>query len=171
MKKVICDKTICFFDDENKEIMYFDYSTDECIIGINTSEKITISKDMELYSLLEDFMNQNYVFPKEELQNEKSDKKLTWYSDCYYNPDDKLSISSVSCLNIEKKEDCFEIWCTKKIDEILQIKTKRYVVAFSPCGNGNYSRNKETGLTLQDDFIKYIYHPLLNKNKVLRIKI
>ena len=168
MKKIICDKTICFFDNEDKEIMYLDYSCDECIFGINTSEKIIISKDMELYPLLEEFMKQDYVFGNEELQNKKSAKNLIWYSDCYYNPDDELSISSVSCLNIEQKEDYFEIWCTKKINEILKRKTKRYVVAFSPCGNGNYSKNKETGLTLQDDFVTIIYYNLMNKNKVLK---
>lgn len=168
MKKIICDKTICFFDNEDKEIMYLDYSCDECIFGINTSEKIIISKDMELYPLLEEFMKQDYVFGNEELQNKKSDKKLIWYSDCYYNPDDELSISSVSCLNIEQKEDYFEIWCTKKINEILKRKTNRYVVAFSPCGNGNYSKNKESGLTLQDDFVTMIYYNLMNKNKVLK---
>ena len=69
MKKIICDKTICFFDNEDKEIMYLDYSFDECIFGINTSEKIIISKDMELYPLLEEFMKQDYVFGNEELQN------------------------------------------------------------------------------------------------------
>ena len=168
MKKIICDKTICFFDNEDKEIMYLDYSCDECIFGINTSEKIIISKDMELYPLLEEFMKQDYVFGNEELQNQKRAKKLIWYSDCYYNPDDELSISSVSCLNIEQKEDYFEIWCTKKINEILKRKTNRYVVAFSPCGNGNYSKNKETGLTLQDDFVTMIYYNLMNKNKVLK---
>lgn len=168
MKKIICDKTICFFDNEDKEIMYLDYSCDECIFGINTSEKIIISKDMELYPLLEEFMKQDYVFGNEELQNKKSAKKLIWYSDCYYNPDDELSISSVSCLNIEQKEDYFEIWCTKKINEILKRKTNRYVVAFSPCGNGNYSKNKESGLTLQDDFVTMIYYNLMNKNKVLK---
>ena len=39
---------------------------------------------------------------------------------------------------------------------------------FVPAGNGKYSKNLNTGLTLQDDFVTCIYQPLLNKNKVLK---
>ena len=45
---------------------------------------------------------------------------------------------------------------------------KTYGICFSPAGNGKYSKNLATGLTLQDDFVSHIYQPLLNKNKVLK---
>ena len=168
MKKIVYDKTICFYDEKNQEVMYIDYSRDECIIGVNTDEKIIIDSDTELYSLLEKLMQQKYLFKNDVLINSKTDTAITWYSDCYYNPDDEFSVASVSCLNIEKKDNHFEIWCTKKLDEFLQRKTKNYVIAFSPCGNGQYSRNIETGLTLQDEFITIVYHNLKNKNKVYK---
>lgn len=168
MKKIVYDKTICFYDERNQEVMYIDYSRDECIIGVNTDEKIIVDSDTELYSLLEKLMQQKYIFKNDVLINSKTDTTITWHSDCYYNPDDEFSVASVSCLNIAKKNNHIEIWCTKKSDEIFGKKTKSYVVAFSPCGNGQYSRNIETGLTFQDDFVIMIYYNLKNKSKVYK---
>lgn len=167
MKKVISDKTICFFDEDSNEKMYIDHSKDECILGIETSEKIIINEDDELYSLLEDFMSQKYQFGNEYLQSSKTDNKLIWYSDCYYNPDDEYSVANVSCLNIEKVDNHYEIWATKELDKMLNRKTKCYGICFSPCGNGQYTKNIETGLTLQDDFVIMVYAKLRTKNKLL----
>ena len=168
MKKIVSHKTIHFYDDENNEIMYIDHSTDECIWYFHSDNIINVTADMELYNLLYIFMNNYYDFGDEILQNYKDSNKLIWHSDCYYNPDDKWSIASVSCLNIERNDNCFKIWCTKKIDEIIDRPYKTYGICFSPAGNGKYSKNLATGLTLQDDFVIYIYQPLLNKNKVLK---
>ena len=168
MKKIVSDKTIHFYDDENNEIMYIDHSTDECIWYFHSDNIINVTADMELYNLLYIFMNNYYDFGDEILQNYKDSNKLIWHSDCYYNPDDKWSIASVSCLNIERNDNCFKIWCTKKIDEIIDRPYKTYGICFSPAGNGKYSKNSATGLTLQDDFVIHIYQPLLNKNKVLK---
>ena len=168
MKKIISDKTIHFYDDENNEIMYIDHSTDECIWYFHSDSVINVTADMELYNLLRSFMTDYYDFNDEILPNYKDSNKLIWYSDCYYNPDDKWSIASVSCLNIERNDFCFKIWCTKKIDEMIDRPHKTYGICFSPAGNGKYSKNLNTGLTLQDDFITHIYQPLLTKNKVLK---
>ena len=120
---------------------------------------------MELYSLLETFMSQEYFFPESILQNKKDENTLDWYSDCYYNPDDEWSVSSVSCLHIMKKADSYDIWCTKELDKMLDRKHKTYCICFSPGGNGNFNRNLATGVTLQTDFVTCIYHPLKDKNK------
>lgn len=168
MKKIVSHKTIHFYDDENNEIMYIDHSTDECIWYFHSDNIINVTADMELYNLLYIFMNNYYDFGDEILQNYKDSNKLIWHSDCYYNPDDKWSIASVSCLNIERNDNCFKIWCTKKLDEMIDRPYKTYAICFSPAGNGKYSKNLATGLTLQDDFVIYIYQPLLNKNKVLK---
>ena len=168
MKKIVSHKTIHFYDDENNEIMYIDHSTDECIWYFHSDNIINVTADMELYNLLYIFMNNYYDFGDEILQNYKDSNKLIWHSDCYYNPDDKWSIASVSCLNIERNDNCFKIWCTKKLDEMIDRPHKTYGICFSPAGNGKYSKNLATGLTLQDDFVTCIYQPLLNKNKVLK---
>ena len=168
MKKIVSHKTIHFYDDENNEIMYIDHSTDECIWYFHSDNIINVTADMELYNLLYIFMNNYYDFGDDILQNYKDSNKLIWHSDCYYNPDDKWSIASVSCLNIERNDNCFKIWCTKKLDEMLDRPHKTYGICFSPAGNGKYSKNLNTGLTLQDDFVTCIYQPLLNKSKVLK---
>jgi len=168
MKKIISDKTIHFYDDKNNEIMYIDHSTDECIWYFHSDSIINVTADMELYNLLHSFMNNYYDFNDEILPNYKDSNKLIWYSDCYYNPDDEWSIASVSCLNIERNNNCFKIWCTKKLDEMIDRSYKTYGICFSPAGNGKYSKNLDTSLTLQDDFVIHIYQPLLNKNKVLK---
>ena len=76
--------------------------------------------------------------------------------------------TNINILNIVKKDSCFIIKCTKKLDEIIDRPHKTYGICFSPAGNGKYSKNLNTGLTLQDDFVTCIYQPLLNKNKVLK---
>jgi hypothetical protein len=168
MQKTIKDKTIYFYDDEGNEMMYINYSTDECIWYFQSESIINITKDMELYNLLNNFMNNNYAFSDDVLQNYQDENNLIWYSDCYYNPDDEWSMASVSCLHIVRKDACFEIRCTKKLDEIIDRSHKTHGICFSPLGNGKYSQNLQTGLTLQDDFITCIYQPLLNINKVLK---
>ena len=62
MQKMIKDKTIYFYDDSNNEIMYIDHSTDECIWYFQSESIINITEDMELYNLLNNFMNNSYVF-------------------------------------------------------------------------------------------------------------
>jgi len=169
MNKVIKDKTVYFYDDNNNLIMYIDYSTDELIWYFNTNEVIKITEDMELYSLISNFMNQEYIFNNELLQSYKDKNKLIWYSDCYYNPDDEWSVESVSSLNIERKDNYFNVWCIKKLYERINKKEKTHCIGFSPLMNGVFSRNINTGLTLQDDFSTMIYQPLLkNKTKVLK---
>lgn len=168
MKKVIKDKTIYFYDDNEREIMYIDHSTDECIWFFNSEQVIKLTKESELYELINNLMNNNYLFQNEDLQNYKDETTLTWYSDCYYNPDDEWSLASVSCLNIKKQDDCIYIWPTKKLDELIDRKHKTYGICFSPAGNGKYSKNVNTGTFLQDDFITMVYQKLLEKNKVLK---
>lgn len=148
-------------------LMYIDYSRDDAVWFFNTNDVIKISPDMELYVLLDEFMKQEYTFSNDILKNYKDRNRLTWYSDCYYNPDDEWSIAEVSCLYIERKEDDFNIWCAKKLDDIFNRTDKTYAICFSPCGNGKHSRNLKTGLTLQDDFIVLIYQQLIKNNMKL----
>lgn len=167
MKKVIKNKTIYFYENE-EEIMYIDHSTDECIWFFNSSNIIKVEKGSELFDLLNNFMSNNYLFSNDELKNSKDETSLTWYSDCYYNPDDEWSLASVSCLHIKKEDDIILIWPTKKLDEMLERKNKTYGICFSPAGNGKYSKNINTGTFMQDDFITIVYQKLLERHKVLK---
>ena len=168
MRKIINESRIEFWNEETNEmIMYIDYPTDECIWYFNNSEVITITKDMELFELLKSIISQQYEFNEDEiLKSYKNDNKLIWYSDCYYNHDDEWSRNSVSYLKIEYIDGVFKLKCTKPLDNIIDRKEKSHVIAFSPLGNGKYTKNIESGLTLQDDFVIMVYQELLKREKV-----
>ena len=171
MQYKIIDKTIYFYNNDGVEIMYIDYSTDECIWHFSSSDVIEITSDNVLYPMLVQFMNQNYIFFNEVLENKKEENKLLWFSDCYFNPDDAYSVASVSSLNIEYKDDIFYVWCNKELDKKIKRPNQYHSICFSPCGNGQYSRNIDTGLTLQDDFVSIVYHSLISlmkKQKTLK---
>lgn len=164
MKKIIDKSKISFYQND-QIIMTMDFISDEFVWMFNNSDIVTITKDMELYNLLDYLLKQDYTFADEELANYKDDNKLIWYSDCYYDLDDEYSKKSVSYLNIEKVNDEIHIWCKKPLDEIMGRKRKNYVIVFSPAGNGRYALNSN-GSTLQDDFIINVYQALLSKNKI-----
>lgn len=167
MYKVVNGTKISFYNNSNNEIMYIDYPTDECIWYFYNSQLITITKDMELFELLKSIMSQQYKFSDDEiLKSYKSNNKLIWYSDCYYNSDDEWSKNSVSYLTIEYVDDTFKLKCTKPLDNMIDRNDKSHVITFSPLGNGKYTKNIESGLTLQDDFVIMVYQELLKKEKV-----
>ena len=171
MQTIINGSKISFLDDNNFEIMYMDYSTDECIWWFNSNDVITITENTKLFELLRIFMNQQYDFCNNEiLKSFKKDNQLVWYSDCYFNPDDKLSLKSVSYLNIEYNGDCFKLWCVKPLDEIINRKQKSHCICFSPLSNGKYVKNISSGLTLQDDFVMMVYQKLLEQEKIRKLK-
>lgn len=171
MDKIINENKVSFnINGQERMSMYF--LSDEFIWAFNDSEKISITKDMELYSLLEYIMNQSYTFSNDqELKDYKDNNKLIWYSDCYYNPDNDMSKKSVSYLTIERINDNFNIYCTKPLDEVYDRPEKHHIIVFSPAGNGKYSKNDDTGSSLQDDIVQNVYYKLLKKEKILNKKI
>ena len=171
MKKIINGNRIEFWNEETNEmVMYIDYPTDECIWYFNNSEEIAITKYMKLFEPIKELMLQQYVFNEDEmLKSYKTNNKLVWFSDCYYNPDDEWSRNSVSYLTIEFVNDDFKLKCTKPIDNIIDRGTKSHVIGFSPLGNGKYARNIKSGLTLQDDFVQMVYQNLLKNDKVKKL--
>ena len=168
MKKVIKESRIEFWDEEtNKIIMYIDYSTDECIWYFSDSNEITITNDMELFEPIKELMSQQYIFNDDGvLKDCKDNNKLIWYSDCYYNPDNEWSRDSVSYLTIECIDGGFTLKCIKPLDNMIDRASSLHVIAFSPLGNGKYTKNIESGLTLQDDFVINVYQKLLKENKL-----
>lgn len=172
MYKVVSGTKISFFDDNDDEMMYIDYSTDECIWFFRDSEQIIITENEELFKLLKRIISQQYKFNDNSLlKSYKDNNKLVWYSDCYYNPDDEWSRNSVSYLTIEYTNGVFKIKCTKPLDEMIDRKDKSHVIGFSPLGNGKYTKNIKTGLTFQDEFVINVYQKLLQKEKVKGLHI
>ncbi len=169
MQKIIKDSNIYFYDDNNI-IMSMGFQFDEFIWTFYNSEVISITRDSEMFDLLKYIMNSDYIFENSDLKCTKTANELIWYSDCYYNPADEFSKKSISYLTIKYENDIFNIWCTKPLDTIIDRKQKLHVIAFSPAGNGRYSKNIKTEATLQDDIIIDIYNKLLEKNKCMRLK-
>ncbi|MDD2203227.1 MAG: hypothetical protein PHD78_02455 [Bacilli bacterium] len=167
MRKAIDNNRIVFLDENNQEIMYIDYSTDECIWYFPSNGEIVVTEEMDLFNLLNQFMKQKYLFYDNNLGDYKDEKKLIWHSDCYYNPDDEWSKKSVSYLNIEKNSNYFRIWCIKPLDKIVNRPRKNHCIGFSPLGNGKMNKNIETCFTLQDDFVTMIYQNLKH-SKILK---
>ena len=166
MYKEVTDTKISFYDDSNNEIMYIDYSIDECIWYFKNN-RIIIKDTDELFEPLKAiFLNQYEFNDNEILKSYKNSNELVWYSDCYYNPDDEWSRNSVSYLKILLSNNEFQLQCIKPLDNIVDRKDKSHIICFSPLGNGKYARNIETGLTLQDDFVINVYQKLLRKDKV-----
>lgn len=166
MKKIINNNKISFYDENDNEIMYIDYSIDEYVWHFNSNEVVVITEDMELFEMINNIMNQQYVFNDEEiLKSYKNNNKLVWYSDCYYDPSNEVSVKSVSYLNIEYVNNSFKLWCVKPLDEFINRKQKFHCISFSPLGNGKNAKNNLTRLTLQDDFVTMVYYQLLKKEK------
>ncbi len=125
-----------------------------------TSDVITITSDMELYDPLKKLMDQEYEFNDgDDLPYSKTPDKLVWYSDLGYRADE----DEISCLTIERKGESFELICRKQLFEELGIKNRMQTIAFRPAGNGYWTKNNRTGLTLQTDFGIMILNPLLEK--------
>lgn len=165
MKQIINGDKIEFYDEDENMVMYLDSIPSHYIWWFNSNKIITITEDSNLYKSLEMLMNQHYEFDDSSiLKNYKDDTYLKWHSDCYYNPDDEWSVKSVSILNIKYENNKFKIWCEKPLDKIIERKNKFHTIGFSPLGNGSYSKNIESGLTLQDDFATFVYQELKDLN-------
>ena len=158
-------KIIYSIDEEVK--MSMDFLSDEFTWLFNSSDVITITKDMRLYYYIEYIMDQDYTFSNANTLKDYKDKnKLIWYSDSYYRPEDIWSISSISYLTIEREKESFKIYPTKPLDKMIDRQAKYHLITFSPAGNGKYALNNNTGTTLQDDMVINVYQRMLEKQKI-----
>lgn len=137
------------------------YLADE-FIWILKSCDIVISNDDEFYFELEKIMNNNYTFDNKYMF--KNNELLIWLSDQYCDIDNEEEVNKINRLIIKKEEDRFVISVSNPYMESLNINGKNHVICFSPMGNGYYSRNLESGLSLQDDFC-LMYQNLTNIKK------
>ena len=129
-----------------------------------TSDVITITPDMEVYDSLKTLMDQEYEFnDDDDLPYSKTADKLVWYSDLGYRAEE----DEISYLTIERKAESFELICRKQLFEELGIKNRMQTIAFRPAGNGYWTKNNRTGLTLQTDFGIIILNPLYEKYQKL----
>lgn len=160
MKIVYKDKNVYFYDEFDNIVMSMGAVGAEGVWTFYSAEVIKIVEDDELYPLLEDFMSQDYEFFDSVLKDNKEKDYLVWHSDVGYDPDSASSIASVPSLHIKKINDEFHLWCERDLDEMYDIKTTFFRVAFSPAGNGRTTRNLRANLTLQEDFMIKVYNKI-----------
>lgn len=172
MKKVINEDKIEFYSEETgKMLMCFGIIGCDYFWNFTDSSVITVTEDMELFEPIKTLMSYEYEFNEEEvLKCSKDNNSLVWYSDSYYNPDDKYDMMRISYLTIKRLKNSFEIKCTNPMKEEKNINYP-FTVAFSPHGNGRYAENTTKGLTLQDDFVENFYIKLRNKRKVKELQL
>lgn len=151
-----------FYDDNDKEIMEIGFPGSDCWWFFANANPVDITKDMEIYDLIADLMDQDYDFPPyQTFIGEKTPDKLVWYSDCYCNPSDQSSVDKVSCLTIQRIGEIFRLQCANKTFDGHGKTNYQRGVGFGACGNGGrVAINKKTGMNLGDDFIRKINNPL-----------
>jgi len=135
----------------------------EFIIHFYTKNKVVITKELDeyLYLNLKKLLENKYFFNNTPLSYQK-DNKIVWFSDCYCNIEDEEERSRISRLIIEYTDNQIELSYENPFYAKYNIK-RDGVIAFSPAGNGFYSRNEKTGLTFQDDIVWAFYQTLVKE--------
>ena len=134
------------------------------VIHFYTKNKVIITKEIDehLYLNLKELLENNYYFRHNDLSYQ-IDNKIVWFSDCYCNIEDEEERESVSRLIIERIDNQIELSYENPFYEKYNI-NRDGVIAFSPAGNGFYSRNEKTGLTFQDDVVWAFYKTIVKES-------
>ena len=137
----------------------------EFIIGIYTTNPIIISKELDeyLYLNLKQILENEYIFNNNNLSYQK-DNIIVWFSDQYCDIEDKEQTDKINRLILKLEENQIQINIINPFYKKHNIKKKYNIIAFSPCGNGFYSKNINTNLTFQDDIIDAFYKTLIYKD-------
>lgn len=135
----------------------------EFIIHFYTKNKVIITKELDeyLYLNLKGLLENNYIFNNYPLSYQ-IDNKIVWFSDGYCNLEYEYEISMISRLIIENMGEKIQLSYENPFYEKNNI-NRDGVIAFSPAGNGFYSRNEKTGLTFQDDIISVFYKTIIKE--------
>lgn len=151
--------------DNNKCIFELKYVSDELVCTISTDDKIVITKELDpyFYEYLSKFMENRYLFDND--INKKTDTQLVWLSDQSGDLSNPNVTNLINRLVIEKDDDKFLISYHNPFFQLMGIKKASHFIAFSPGGNGNYSKNIETGQTLQTEFA-LMFRNILIKKKI-----
>lgn len=165
----INNNIIELLNDNEEVILEQNFLADEFIWTIRTSKPIILTRDGNetFYDGLNEIMDNNYIFQLD-IPSKKLRNRLVWLSDQYCDLEDKKSLKRINRLMIDRIEDKIIISVYNPLLEELEIKKDVNVIAFSPLCNGYFSRNINTGTTLQDDFVM-LYQKLLY-DKARRLK-
>ena len=170
IKRDIQNKKIYIVDNE-QVLLHTGKLGADFIIHFYTKNKVIITKELDecLYFNLKELLENNYYFYHNDLSYQE-ENKIVWFSDCYCNIEDEEERSRIGRLIIEKINNQIELSYENPFYEKYNIK-RDGVIAFSPAGNGFYSRNEKTGLTFQDDVVWTFHRTLLNDYSKLKKRV
>lgn len=157
--------------DNNQILLETDHIGGEFIILLYTNKPIIITKELDeyIYMNLNQILENEYIFNNNNLSYKK-DNIIVWFSDQYCDIENKEETDKINRLIIEKKNNQIQISYDNPFFKQYGINRTSNCIAFSPCGNGFFSKNLNTGLTFQDDIVWAFYKTLIckydnNKNK------
>jgi hypothetical protein len=163
------EKNIALFDENNNQMLELRFWADEFVWTIYSSKEIILTRDDELfYDNLNSIMNSQYIFSNDRLCS-KSQNEIIWFSDGYCDIDDKESTDRVNRLIIKKDGDSFKIRAVNPFLSKSGIDKEMYTIIFSPAGNGQYTKNINTGTTFQDDMVN-LYINVYNSKRYTHSK-
>ena len=139
--------------EKDKEVLSMSYIFDEFVWKVNPMAPVIITKQVDevFYNNLINLFDNEYLFNMDEKLSNKSKNKIKWLSDQNVDLDNVAEIDKITRLVIEKKEDKVYIYVINPFYNGMGIVKDFYTVAFSPLGNGYCTKNKETGMSFQDD--------------------
>jgi hypothetical protein len=163
-------KNIILYDENNNRMLELGFWTDEFIWKIYSNQEIILTRDDELfYDNLNNIMGCQYIFSYDGLCS-KIQNEIIWFSDEYCDISDKKSTDRVNRLIIKKDGDSFKIKAINPFLSKLGIDKNLYTIIFSPAGNGQYTKNINTGTSFQDDMVN-LYLNIYNSKSCTRSKI
>lgn len=174
LKRNLETKQIFLVDNENILLQTGKIGA-EFIIYLYTDTEITITKELDeyLYMNLKQILENEYIFHESNLSYKKNDT-IIWFSEQYCDIEDKEQTDRVNRLIIKNIDNQIKISFENPYCKKYSIKRKQNIIVFSPCGNGLYSKNINTGLTFQDDIVYAFYKTLIyqydNNGKALNKK-
>ena len=169
IKRDLENKNIYIIDNE-QVLLHTGKLGAEFAIYLYTKNPIIITKELDecLYTNLNQLLENEYVFASNGLSYKK-DNKIVWFSDGYCDMEDEEEKSRVSRLIIENIDNQIKISYSNQFYEKHNI-NRDAIIAFSPAGNGFYSKNIDTGLSFQDDIIMAFYKTIKHEYSETKIK-
>lgn len=148
------DKNKIYLVDNKNILLETDHIGGEFVICLSTNTPITITEEVDahLYANLKQLLDTDYLFDNMGLSF-KTGNMIVWFSDGYCDIEDEDQRKRVNRLIIEESNGEIKISLENPFFKEKGIRRKNNYIAFSPCGNGFFSRNISSGLSFQDDFI------------------
>lgn len=156
-------------DDDGIILLEFGFFADEFICTFYTFDPVVITEsvDESLYDCLQDIMNNKYDFSNK--LSAKNDNEIIWFSDQYCDLDNDNETDKINRLIITKENDEFVFSVVNPFFERNGIRKSSAIIAFSPAGNGSFSRNLSTGSYFQDDIVNAFYN-IMNRKKLKTLR-